>query len=217
MKLFFPDILFGWCFFTLLMLFLVLAAVIDVRTAKIPKPLTIALAACGVIMNVIRGAWLGSLSRETWQFGAGPAWLGAIDGFCFALVGLLFAFAIYMLMWTMGVCGGGDVKLCAAIGAWLGGSNVLLFLFASVVAHFVWAVFYLIFFGLSPINQDQKKVRSKQVKSVGLLKRRNTFSMSAALAAAMVMLWVFRVELRIQELVVSGHGISYASITPTKL
>ena len=48
-----------------------------------------------------------------------------LDGLLFTLAGVAVAFAIMFGMWVLGVCGGGDVKLYAAVGAWVGPWNIL--------------------------------------------------------------------------------------------
>ncbi len=51
--------------------------------------------------------------------------MGALDGFLFALVGSLVGFAFFAILFALGTCGGGDVKLFTAIGAWLGRQRLL--------------------------------------------------------------------------------------------
>src|SRR4029077_13443330 len=76
--------------------------------------------ALGVTCNLVRGAWLGGLGRPTWTLGGSGAVIGALDGFLFALAGFAVGFTIFFLMWIAGACKGGDVKLFAAVSAWVG-------------------------------------------------------------------------------------------------
>jgi prepilin peptidase CpaA len=89
------------------------AAIQDVRTRRIPNWLTLALAASGILKSfVTRG-------------GISPAEAG---------LGLLVGFAIPFLLFALGALGGGDVKLLAGIGAWLGAvAAVEVFIVAAIV------------------------------------------------------------------------------------
>ncbi len=76
-----------------------LASWIDFRSRKVPNWLNAALAAGGLAAQAVYFGWSG--------VGQGAAGIG---------VGL----ACLILPWAMGGMGAGDVKLLAAIGAWLG-------------------------------------------------------------------------------------------------
>ena len=90
-----------------------LAAVIDLRTRRIPNALTGALAVIGI---GIAAANLGTV-------GLGGALLGCALGFAFMLPGHVF-----------GATGAGDVKLFAAAGALLGpATTIQAFLFTAIV------------------------------------------------------------------------------------
>ena len=68
---------------------------------------------------------------------AGPAisaWQGGWHGFWMSLAGLGLGAAIYGLFFLMGGMGMGDVKLCAAIGAWIGPSQLMLALVLTGMA-----------------------------------------------------------------------------------
>ncbi len=93
---------------------LLIAAAIDVRTRRIPNWLTAATAAGGVALALTgRGA-------------VGPG------GAC---LGLLAGFALLAVPFGLRLMGGGDVKLLAAVGAWLGPWGIFVaFLAASIAA-----------------------------------------------------------------------------------
>ncbi len=77
-------------------------------------------------MPVWRGAYLGAVGLPTWILGGdGGVSLGLLDGLLFSLSGVAVAFALMFALWIFGVAGGGDLKLYAAIGAWLGPWNIL--------------------------------------------------------------------------------------------
>lgn len=77
----------------------VAACVTDVRWRRVPNALTLPALAAGVLAH---GLWSGGL---------GP--LGALGG---AAVGL----AVFFPFFALGGMGAGDVKLMAALGAWIG-------------------------------------------------------------------------------------------------
>ena len=89
-----------------------LAAVIDLRTRRIPNALTGALVVIGI----------GIAATELGPIGLGGAIVGCLLGFAFMLPGHVF-----------GATGAGDVKLFAAAGALLGpATTVRAFLFTAI-------------------------------------------------------------------------------------
>ena len=81
-----------------------LAAVIDLRSGRIPNWLTVSGLALGLILGVALG---------------GPP--GLLSAACGALVAAL----VPLLLFRAGALGGGDVKLFAALGTLLGGATAL--------------------------------------------------------------------------------------------
>jgi prepilin peptidase CpaA len=81
-----------------------LGAAIDMRTRRVPNPLTLGLAAIGV---VFAGAGIGGLS------------LGA------SLAGLALGLALMLPGHLIGATGAGDVKLFAAAGAFIGPAHIV--------------------------------------------------------------------------------------------
>src|SRR4051812_48412648 len=104
----FPSPWFAWSFLSVLLALLSVAAYQDVKRMVIPKWVTLPMLALGFVMNVVRGAWVE---------GSGG---GAGEGFLFALAGFGTGLGLFLSMWMLGTCGGGDVKLFAALGAWAG-------------------------------------------------------------------------------------------------
>ncbi len=100
--------------FVPLLVTLVWAAVVDVRTRKIRNVLTVALAVAGLTQSF---------------FPAGTVTPGA------AGTGLAVGFGLGLVLFLLGGLGGGDVKLLAAVGTWLGAMGVFqLTLAATIVA-----------------------------------------------------------------------------------
>lgn len=95
------------------------AALTDVKTARIPNRLTLLGALAGVLAN---GVLPGGA-------GVGVALTGAAAGL-----------AVFFPLFALGGLGGGDVKLMAAIGAWLGWPTVLLTALYTALAGGVFAV-----------------------------------------------------------------------------
>lgn len=88
------------------------AAVWDLRTRRIPNFLTFGAALAGVAVHAYLGGWTGAgMSVAGW------------------LVGVAF----FLPLFVLGGMGAGDVKLLAAIGAWLGpAATVWVALFSAI-------------------------------------------------------------------------------------
>ena len=81
-----------------------LACVTDLRTRRIPNVLTLGAALAGLL----------------YQFAS-----GGLDGLGHAALGWLVGAVIFILPFALRGLGGGDVKLLAALGAWIGPGDVL--------------------------------------------------------------------------------------------
>ncbi len=99
------------------------ASIIDYREHRIPNWLNAALAAGGIGCQTIYFGWSG---------------LGT------AVVGLLLGFGLLIIPWTMHSMGAGDVKLIAAIGAWMGPWLIFLGFLAGVMIGGVMAVIIIL-------------------------------------------------------------------------
>jgi prepilin peptidase CpaA len=91
---------------------LVWAAAVDLRTRRIPNWLTGALVAGGLLQGALACTSVGLGQAST---------------------GLLVGFAFTFVLFALGGMGGGDVKLVAGIGAWVGPSRILEILAAEAV------------------------------------------------------------------------------------
>ncbi len=96
----------------------------DLRSRRIPNWLVLPFLLTGIVVSVWMQGWHG---------------LGQ------SLSGALLGLVIYGVLFWMGGMGAGDVKLCAAIGAWIGPQQLILALvitgMVGGVMVFCWAVF----------------------------------------------------------------------------
>jgi prepilin peptidase CpaA len=130
----FPNHEFAWAFGVVLLGGLAAACWHDLRTLRVPKTVSVGLLAAGVAANLARGAWVGSHGAEVWTLGPNGAAVGALDALLFAVAGFGVGFGLFFLLWVFGVGGGGDVKLAAAVGAWVGPRVFLFVLGVALVA-----------------------------------------------------------------------------------
>jgi prepilin peptidase CpaA len=96
-----------------------IACVTDLRSGRIPNVLTFGAAIAGLVAHTALEGASGALT-------AGGGWL----------TGLI----IFLPFFALGGMGGGDVKLLAALGAWLGASETLYLALYSGVAGGVLAI-----------------------------------------------------------------------------
>jgi prepilin peptidase CpaA len=200
---FFPTVEFGWAFFGTLVGLLVVCAWVDLNKMVIPKWLTLPALGLGLAFNVIRGSLQGLDSSVVWQLEPGGLFIGAVDALLFSVAGFAVAFGLFFALWMIGVCGGGDVKLCAAVGAWIGPGLVfrLLLMTIFMVAVFMVAqLAYAVLFG-SHERLMANKGKAKGSGDAGVvdkpLKRWLAFSPPLALATTLLLLWTFRGELHL--------------------
>jgi prepilin peptidase CpaA len=95
------------------------ATITDIRRRRIPNALTFPAAIAALLFHAVTGGWQGA------------AW--SLGGWC---VGALLFFPIFALRGM----GAGDVKLLAAVGAWLGPAQVLIVALLASVAGGVVAI-----------------------------------------------------------------------------
>jgi prepilin peptidase CpaA len=92
------------------------AAAVDVRSRRIPNWLTFGLVLAGLAQSF------------TWARTVGPGDAG---------LGLLTGFGLTFVLFALGALGGGDVKLLAGVGAWLGPMPALVVFAAAAVIGMV--------------------------------------------------------------------------------
>jgi prepilin peptidase CpaA len=95
---------------------LVLAAVGDARTRRIPNVLTVCLAVMGLAQSFMPTHTVGPLQ---------------------SLGGLGLGFGLTFILFAMGALGGGDVKLMAGVGAWVGVWPVAMIFACSAVVGMI--------------------------------------------------------------------------------
>jgi prepilin peptidase CpaA len=202
---FFPGPFFGWAYWLVLTGLLAVAAYVDWRTMVVPKKLTLTALGLGLAFNLVRGTWMGWRGLEVWALGTGGPLVGAADGLAFAAVGMLLGFGLFFVMWLMGICGGGDVKLFAALGAWVG-PNLAVFVLAGTIvvvlvltlARLAWALPVGLLRGRllpPPVLAQAQPVPPPGGKRPR--KRLMTYSLPVALSTALVLLWVLRADLHL--------------------
>jgi prepilin peptidase CpaA len=216
-RTFFPDPFFAWVFCLTLIALASIAAWTDTRRAKIPNRLTVIMLAIGLLANVVRGGWLGAENKPLWILDSGSVWLGIGDGLLFGAVGFLVTFSVMFTLWIFGTCGGGDVKLLAAIGAWLGITYFPLVLLATAFVAILWMGARLLRMLGTPrgnpgataksvpgtVDQSRRSKRSDREAAAGrepVLPRRFvrvTYSLPLLIALTGLLLYLFRYELEL--------------------
>ena len=91
----------------------VIACVFDLRSHRIPNSLTFTAAAAALVLQGMTGG---------------------VPGLVTSVIGLLVGLAVFFPFFALGGLGAGDVKLLAALGAWLGAPTVLQVSFYSAIA-----------------------------------------------------------------------------------
>jgi prepilin peptidase CpaA len=94
-------------------------AVIDVRSARIPNQLTYSAL---LVALMSRAVFLG------------------LPGLKSGAIGMLVAGGLFLLLLMLGAMGGGDMKLMAAAGAWVGSTQVARLILISAIAGGVLAI-----------------------------------------------------------------------------
>ena len=97
----------------------VAATVTDLRSRRIPNLLVLPFLVLGLVTSAIAHGWSGA-----WQ----------------SLLGVLLAVAAMGVFCFLGSMGMGDLKLCAAVGAWIGPSQLLIALVITTLAGGVMAL-----------------------------------------------------------------------------
>jgi len=105
---------------------MVLASITDLRNRRIPNWLVFPYLAAGIAVS----SWL-----QGWQ-GAGRS-----------LAGMGLAIVICGLFYWLGGLGAGDLKLCAAIGAWIGPQQLFIAQIVTGVVGGIWVLVWALYAG----------------------------------------------------------------------
>ena len=109
---------------------LAVAAFPDLRSRRIPNWLVLPFLMAGIVVSPWRNDWDG-LGRGVWPgTGHGFGWHGLGQSCAGMGLGVL----LYGLLFWMGGMGAGDLKLCAAIGAWIGPMQLFIALVITSLA-----------------------------------------------------------------------------------
>ncbi len=189
---YFSDPLFGWLFLAGLSALLATASYTDQRFMKVPKWLSLPALGLGLLISMLRGGLLAANGSAVWILGVGSVTTGVLDGLLFALAGFTVGFVLFFGMWLMGVCGGGDVKLFAALGAWIGPALTIFVLAGSLIV--LWIVVLAVMIGrlLKGRSLAIRGGQSITGKKSPIVIR---YSLIATIAAIPILLWAFRVDL----------------------
>jgi prepilin peptidase CpaA len=125
---------------------LTVATFTDLRSRRIPNWLVFPFLGAGILVSPWRQDWHGSSH--------GFGWHGV--GQCFGGLGL--GLLIYGILFVFGGMGGGDVKLCAAIGAWIGPTQMM---FAVVVTAMAGGIIILCWAAGAFVVSQFKRMRNR--------------------------------------------------------
>jgi prepilin peptidase CpaA len=113
---------------------LAVAIVTDLRWRRIPNWLVLPFLLAGIVISPLRSDWSG-VGQGIWLR---TDWAGIRHGFWHglgqSLAGAGLGFLIFGIFLWMGGMGAGDVKLCAAIGAWIGPAQLFVALVVTAMA-----------------------------------------------------------------------------------
>ncbi len=200
MAQFFPNLIFAWTFCAILCAMLTLACIVDVRTLHLPKSLTVTLFLTGIIASMLRGGMMAHLGISVFLLDSSSVIVGAFDGLLFALFGAIVGFAIFFVLFACGTCGGGDVKLFTALGAWIGAVASFWVLVVSIPL----VACYVLVIGVIRLFVDPRKIFRMKPAPVSTLKgakRRGSivlnFSVPLSIACVLVCGWMFRYDLKL--------------------
>lgn len=172
---------------TIVSLFVLIGAIVDFRSKKLPNWLTVPGFVAGVLFHAVRG-----FATNGW-WGLGGELLDCLGGFATG-------FGILLVMWLIGTGGAGDVKLMGALGAWLGTWLILqvffvstLFVILGSVGVLAWA---MVTAGMERTkqrylkNQASGKPSSTTAEDARVRRRLMPYGVPVALATWVVLAWL---------------------------
>jgi prepilin peptidase CpaA len=158
---------------------LAVATFMDLRSRRIPNWLVLPFLLVGVAVSPWRHDWPG-LRQGFWH------------GLGLSFAGLALGLLVYGFLFWLGGMGAGDVKLCAAIGAWIGPGQLFLAMIITAIVGGVmvlcWALvggfFKELFSGAGDLLfgwQRRGTVRDPEVVLANPLKRRMPYAPAIAI------------------------------------
>ncbi len=202
-ELAFPGPISAWSFCTTLSAFLAVAAYTDQRHMLVPKWLTLPLLALGFLANLVRGAILGHQGHAVFCLEPSGWLTGGLDGLLFSLAGFAVAFSLFFVLFVLGTCSGGDVKLFAALGSWIGPTLVVLVLVGTLVILVLFVLLQMIRFTVlgrvwTQLRTAIRVRRGEEMKpaespGAGLLR----YSLVVFVVTLPLLFWVCRTDLRL--------------------
>lgn len=107
-----------------LIILVIITAICDIRTHKIPNVLTFPAILTGVLLNTI---------------------INGFQGLSFSIIGFFIGMALFFIPFALGAMGAGDVKLMGAIGSLMGWRFAVIATFFSAIAGLFVVIVYLIY------------------------------------------------------------------------
>ena len=151
-------------------LYVALAAATDIRMHRIPNYLTVPAALLGLAYHTLAPTGWGPLA---------------------SLAGLAVGFSLLFIPWLLGGSGMGDVKLLAALGAWLGWKCLLA---AFAVSTVFAAVAALAILAHNSLSGDKSKAGRGKAGLHGLARRRRArilpFAVPVAMSTWSILVWL---------------------------
>jgi len=130
---------------TVVLLGSVIAIATDLRKFKVYNALTVPMLVGGILYHTITNGWSGLL---------------------LSIAGLSLGFLVLFVPYLLGAMGAGDVKLLAAIGAWVGASPTVSILIVSLLLTACYSVILLIVQGRIYDIFGSLRLAHAQVKAV---------------------------------------------------
>lgn len=173
---FFPTPSFGWFFYGLMLVCCLALVATDLKSQRLPNRLTVSMLLLGLVMNLVRAIWLGINEEPGRYFGMTGIFGGLLEGLAFSLAGFAVAFVIFTVLWQLQKCGAGDVKMMAALGAWIGPFWFLFVFAGTIVAVLIVMVIWWIVAFISKRNPGLKI----------------SYALPASISVSVLMLWFWR-------------------------
>ncbi|MEM1061613.1 MAG: A24 family peptidase [Planctomycetota bacterium] len=129
----------------LVVAFLIYAAWIDGRELRVPNWLTFPMAGAGLVFHL---------------------WTGGLEGLGLSVLGLIVGLLCLLPFFSVGAMGAGDVKMMAAMGAWVGWRLTIDSFYWSVIVGAVMAVLIVLYKGTFMAHARQMVTLTREWFSV---------------------------------------------------